>query len=59
MGLKILIITRLGFIIAVLGIFSIIISYFTQHDFVLGIALVILGIVIFVIGSSINPTQRH
>ena len=59
MGLKLLIITRLGFILAVLGIFSLIVSYFTQYDYVLSIVLVVIGIAIFVIGSSIKPSQRH
>jgi drug/metabolite transporter (DMT)-like permease len=59
MGLKLLIITRLGFILAVLGVFSIVVSYFTQNDYILGIALAIIGFVIFVIGSSIKPSQRH
>jgi len=59
MGLKILIITRLGFILAVLGLFITIISYFSQQNLVVGIGLLIMGIVIFAIGSSINPTERH
>jgi hypothetical protein len=59
MGLKLLIITRLGFILAVLGVFSLIVSYFTQYDYVLSIVLVVIGIAIFVIGSSIKPSQRH
>jgi hypothetical protein len=59
MGLKLLIVTRLGFILAVLGVFSLMVSYFTQYDYVLGIVLVVVGIAIFVIGSSIKPSQRH
>ena len=59
MGLKLLIITRLGFILAILGVFSLVISYFTQYDYVLGIVLVIIGIAIFALGSSIKPSQRH
>jgi hypothetical protein len=58
-GLKLLIITRIGFILAVLGVFSITVSYFAQYGYTLGIALVIIGIAIFVIGSSIRPSQRH
>lgn len=59
MGLKLLIVTRLGFVLAVLGVFSLIVSYFAQYDYVLGIALLVIGIAIFVVGSSIKPSQRH
>jgi hypothetical protein len=59
MGLKLLIMTRIGFIFVVLGVFGIVVSYLTQHDYVLGIALVIIGFVIFVLGSSIKPSQRQ
>jgi hypothetical protein len=59
MGLKLLIVTRLGFIPEVLGVFSLMVSYFTQYDYELDIVLVVVGIAIFVIGSSIKPSQRH
>jgi hypothetical protein len=59
MCLKLLIITRFGFILAVMGVFTIVISYFTQSDYISGIALVMIGIVIFIIGSSIKHSQRH
>ena len=56
---KLLIITRFGFILAVMGVFTIVISYFTHSDYISGIALVMIGIVIFIIGSSIKHSQRH
>jgi drug/metabolite transporter (DMT)-like permease len=59
LGLKILILTRIGFIIAVVGLFIVALSYFLQQDLVLGIALLIIGIIIFATGSSINPKERH
>ena len=59
MGLKLLIITRLGFVVAVLGVFSVVISYFNHYDYFLGIALTVIGVVIFAIGSSTEPSQRH
>jgi hypothetical protein len=59
MGLKLLIVTRFGFILAVIGVFSIVISYFTNSDYISGMALLIIGIAIFIIGSSIKPSHRH
>ncbi len=44
MGLKLLVVTRIGFILAVLGVFIIVVSYFAQYDYALGIALVIIGL---------------
>jgi drug/metabolite transporter (DMT)-like permease len=54
-----LIITRSGFIIAVVGLFITIISYFFQRDFVLGIALLVLGIVVFVMGALMESRSKH
>jgi drug/metabolite transporter (DMT)-like permease len=59
MELKILIITMLGFTLAVLGLFYIITSYSYQNDFVLGAVLIILGIVILVIGSLIGSKLKR
>jgi hypothetical protein len=59
MGLKLLLVTRFGFILAVIGVFSIVISYFTNSDFISGMALLIIGIAIFIVDSSIKPSQRH
>ena len=59
MGLKLLIITRLGFILAFIGVFNIVMSYFTHSDYIPGVTLVVIGIVIFAIGSSIKQSQRH
>jgi drug/metabolite transporter (DMT)-like permease len=59
MGLKLLVVTRIGFILAVLGVFIIVVSYFAQYDYALGIAFFIVGLAIFAIGSSIKPSQRH
>jgi drug/metabolite transporter (DMT)-like permease len=59
LGLKILILARIGFIIAIVGLFIVVVSYFLQQDLVLGIALLIIGIIIFATGSSINPEERH
>ena len=56
---KILYITILGVILAVLGLFHIVTSYFYQNDFVLGVVLVILGIGIFVIGSLLGSKRRE
>jgi hypothetical protein len=59
LGLRILILTRIGFISAVLGLFISVVSYFLQQNLVLGAALLIIGIIIFAIGSSINTKERH
>jgi hypothetical protein len=48
MGLKLLVVTRIGFILAVLGVFIIVVSYFAQYDYALGIAF-------FIVDISISP----
>lgn len=45
--------------IAVVGLFIAVVSYFLQQDLVAGIALLIIGIIIFATGSSINIKERH
>jgi drug/metabolite transporter (DMT)-like permease len=60
MGLKtLLIVTRLGFVLAVLGLFITITSYFSQHGIGLGIALLISGIIVFAIGALMESRSKY